>query len=88
MHEMDARMTQTAAAEKGRADSAVESAEKAAGIGETKEESKSSDRDADGRRIWEVGEEEHREDRTAGQAPPSPPRDPSGDCGGQLDLSG
>lgn len=62
-------------------------AESAAGIGTTEEQNASSDRDADGRRLWEAP--------LAGQ-PKKPPeeadertsRDATGDCGTQLDLSG
>lgn len=84
----DVEKTQTATAEKSRVEAAAEYAEQASGIGETKEESETSDRDADGRRIWEFGEkpkqaEQPAEQQTAGQA-----IDPTGDAGGTLDLTG
>jgi hypothetical protein len=66
-------------------------AEQASGIGQTEEDQQTSDRDADGRRIWEVGEEpssdqEKEADEQAADSPRS--KDPSGDRGQQLDLSG
>jgi hypothetical protein len=85
----DVEKTQTATAEKSRVDAAAEYAEQASGIGETKEESESSDRDADGRRVWELGEEKKKaaeqptEQQAAGQS-----IDPTGERGGALDLTG
>lgn len=63
-------------------------AESAAGIGTTAEQNASSDRDADGRRLWEAPQDakKQREDDVAEQQRTS--RDASGDCGTQLDLSG
>ncbi|MEQ8787559.1 MAG: hypothetical protein RIC55_14745 [Pirellulaceae bacterium] len=67
-------------------------AEQAAGIGQTEEDQQTSDRDADGRRVWELGEEPSPEQEAAAeqaddeQTPRS--KDPSGDRGRQLDLSG
>ena len=66
-------------------------ADAAAGVGVTQEDSQTSDRDADGRRIWELGAEKKKEQGgsdspasgTAGAA-----KDPSGLSGTQLDLSG
>jgi hypothetical protein len=85
----DVDKTQTAAGEKSRVEAAAEYAEQASGIGETKEESESSDRDADGRRLWEFGERQPTEEETAAEALKSSlEKDPTGDRGGQLDLSG
>ena len=64
-------------------------AEKASGIGETEEDQQASDRDADGRRLWEVdaeGEEKEKEEQ--GGSPPAPSKDSTGQSGNQLDLSG
>lgn len=83
----DVEKTQTATAEKSRVEAAAEYAEQASGIGETKEESESSDRDADGRRIWEFGEQQKAE-QAAEQPPAGQPIDPTGDAGGTLDLTG
>jgi hypothetical protein len=60
-------------------------AENAAGIGQTAEDQQASDRDADGRRIWEVdGQEE-----TPETEPTGPPTDqkPSDETGTTLDLT-
>ena len=84
----DVEKTQTAAAEKSHADAAAEYAEKAAGIGETQEESEASDRDADGRRIWEFGEEKKKDGEPVEQAPAGKSIDPTGAAGGTLDLTG
>ena len=67
-------------------------AEKAAGIGETEQDEQTSERDADGRRIWELGgeEESHGDDSSTAADDDSQPRskDPSGQRGSQFDLSG
>ncbi len=66
-------------------------AEKASGIGETHEDEQASDRDADGRRPWEAGGQPK---KPPGDAPPDEPqappqsKDPTGQKGNQLDLSG
>jgi hypothetical protein len=84
----DADKTQQATTEQSRADAAAEYAEKAAGIGETREESEADDRDADGRRLWERPDQ-RKEDETAPVSPEAPPAiDPTGTMGGQLDLTG
>ena len=66
-------------------------AELAAGIGQTEEESQASERDADGRRPWEVpgrkkGEEPAPEDAADGGLPAA--KDPSGERGGLIDVTG
>ena len=64
------------------------SAEQAAGIGTTDEDQGASERDADGRRFWETPPPA---DADAEEQPDQPPRhakDPSGLCGGSLDLTG
>jgi hypothetical protein len=64
-------------------------AESAAGIGETGEDSEVSDRDADGRRLWE---EQLGNASADGPEPTEHPealsKDATGDRGNQLDLSG
>lgn len=68
---------------------AGEKADAAAGIGRTEEESATSDRDADGRRPWELGPPESAaETGDSGDASEPRSKDPSGLTGGQLDLSG
>jgi len=66
-------------------------AEKAAGIGETKEDAGTSDRDADGRRLWEQGIQEEKDSLSTSAEASDPPRqvkDPTGNCGNSLDLTG
>ena len=66
-------------------------AEKAAGIGETEQDEQASERDADGRRVWELGDDEEGNKHAAqDRADDSEPRskDPTGQRGNQLDLSG
>ncbi|MBX3412710.1 MAG: hypothetical protein KF708_08480 [Pirellulales bacterium] len=64
-------------------------ADAAAGIGETGEDSEASERDADGRRLWEeqAGKKQH--DEGAADEPTAPPsKDATGESGRQLDLTG
>lgn len=70
-------------------------AESAAGVGETTQDEKASDRDADGRRMWEAANDPDSESNEAAtevaenetqEAPQS--KDPTGSSGGRLDLSG
>jgi len=78
--------------DQARQDRTDRAAENAAGIGETEQDSETSDRDADGRRLWESQKKSSQEDDDAdGQqkgsdSPQS--RDPSGQCGKQIDLCG
>jgi hypothetical protein len=71
---------------------AQQRAESAAGIGQTEEDSEANDRDADGRRLWEVQQQSPPKDRAsaADAAVDDPPRskDPTGMSGNTLDLSG
>ena len=70
--------------------SAENKAEQAAGIGRTEEDQESSERDADGRRLWEEQAEETSPDETPSHedAESRRSKDPTGDRGRQLDLSG
>ncbi|MCG8450002.1 MAG: hypothetical protein MI725_10555, partial [Pirellulales bacterium] len=66
-------------------------AEKAAGIGETEQDQGASDRDADGRRLWEPGAQEDKKKKPADEAAsklPKPTEDPTGNRGNSLDLTG
>jgi len=69
---------------------AVERATAAAGIGVTQEDSQASDRDADGRRLWEIDSQSPASPEAADDSNPEAPRakDPAGIAGQQLDLSG
>ena len=69
-------------------------AEKAAGIGQTEEDQGPSERDADGRRFWELPQDEDKEKETvegqieAAGEPTRQAKDPTGDSGNALDLTG
>lgn len=95
-----APLSQLAGAESERAqkDSSVQQrqthaddkAEKAAGIGETEHDQEASERDADGRRLWEESTEAR---HPTPEAIPEPiehrqVKDPTGVAGGTLDLTG
>jgi type II secretory pathway pseudopilin PulG len=68
----------------------AERAENAAGIGQTEEDSQSSDRDADGRRLWEKPLRPKQTDAAPAPVDSALPlaKDPTGSCGNQLDLLG
>jgi hypothetical protein len=62
-------------------------AESAAGVGQADgEDHQTADRDADGRRPWEWPAA--KKPATAADQEPAPPKDPGGDSGNLLDLSG
>jgi hypothetical protein len=65
-------------------------AERAAGIGQTEQDEESSERDADGRRLWEAPADAKKDGKNA--AAPDPPsrqsKDATGQSGTQLDLTG
>ena len=65
-------------------------AEQAAGIGETEQDEGASDRDADGRRLWEdpSGDKQTSTDEDQEQQHPPQSKDPTGQSGQHLDLSG
>lgn len=85
------RASQETAAQARRTKSDLK-AEQAAGIGQTEEDQQTSDRDADGRRIWEEQQQSAADQSPCGQQPADEQsrrsKDPSGDRGRQLDLSG
>ncbi|HMC11856.1 MAG TPA: hypothetical protein VKH44_11220 [Pirellulaceae bacterium] len=86
----EADRVQRETSEQARAAEATEQAENAAGIGQTEEDSKTSERDADGRRLWEKQDGAPRKPGELAAPEPRVPvaKDPSGVCGGQLDLVG
>lgn len=63
-------------------------AEDAAGVGVTDRSSETSDRDADGRRLWEAPPEASHEHGQAGEEIGRSAIDPTGASGSTLDLSG
>ncbi|MEQ8209677.1 MAG: hypothetical protein RH917_07575 [Lacipirellulaceae bacterium] len=64
-------------------------AEEASGIGTTEEDQETSERDADGRRLWEAGPDAN-EEATESIETKSPKlaKDPTGEMGNSLDLTG
>jgi hypothetical protein len=88
----DVERAQQTANVKARQNKAAETAASAAGIGETDtDDDRANDRDADGRRLFEVTENaeqpvEPEAEETPSEAPQS--RDPTGNRGGKIDLSG
>ena len=65
-------------------------AERAAGIGQTEQDQESSERDADGRRLWETppqGEKDGKDDDVSA-VPLRQSKDATGQSGTQLDLTG
>jgi hypothetical protein len=78
--------TQRDSAVKDRNVHALERAERAAGIGTTEQDQEASERDADGRRLWETPPDEQ-SDADAAQAGRKS-KDPTGQSGTQLDLTG
>ncbi len=66
-----------------------EKAETAAGIGETDgDDHETADRDADGRRPWELPPDAPSSDNAGPSSTTTPPDDPRGESGGLLDLTG
>lgn len=86
----DVNRAQQETADQTRQSQAAEKAEKAAGVGETEQDEQASDRDADGRRLWEETAEEqpHEQDDASDDASGQAGRDPTGRIGGTLDLNG
>ena len=88
--------TQGAATERAKQDSAAQErgveadlkTEKASGIGQTEEDQGTSERDADGRRLWESSAGKSGEENSEEDSPQATRKPSSGDTGGQLDLIG
>jgi hypothetical protein len=82
--------TQRDAAVQSREAHAAERAERAAGIGTTEQDQEATERDADGRRLWEAPAEKQK--TAAADDPPANPsrqsKDATGQCGNHLDLTG
>jgi hypothetical protein len=60
----------------------------AAGIGQTEEDQGTSERDADGRRFWETTDQKISEQDDDQSEPPRKAKDPTGNSGNSLDLTG
>jgi hypothetical protein len=94
-----AALSQTAGSETERAKDSLnqtrqveanQKAERAAGIGQTEQDQETSERDADGRRLWEA-QEKNKKGAAEGQADEScvrQSRDATGQSGTKLDLTG
>jgi hypothetical protein len=69
---------------------ANEKAEQAAGIGQTQQDQESSERDADGRRLWEGPAHKRKDEKqiTEAEASARQSKDATGQSGTQLDLTG
>ena len=86
----DVNKTQQETTDQSRKASSEDKAEQASGVGQTEHDEQASDRDADGRRPWEIGGPPGEEEPAEG-APEDEKRqskDPSHTRGGQLDVSG
>ncbi len=83
------RSQKDASAQKRLVDSQDKS-EKAAGIGTTEQDQEASDRDADGRRLWEGPTEgkEEKENNSSRDKSSRNSKDPTGIAGNSLDLTG
>ena len=67
-------------------------AKRAEGLGATDADKETSDRDADGRRLWEFGRNKDDSDKTSEESgqthAPRQSKDATGESGGLLDLTG
>ncbi|MBP86105.1 MAG: hypothetical protein CMJ64_05215 [Planctomycetaceae bacterium] len=90
-HNAATERTAQQASDQARQATSEKKAESAGGVGETEQDEQASDRDADGRCLWEgAGDEKHPADGD-GSLPKQDNRqskDPTGTGGGNLDLSG
>jgi hypothetical protein len=90
----DTQRVDSETTDQSRAVAADEHAENAAGIGQTEEDAGTTDRDADGRRLWENTRRKKTTPATSATASTTessaPPisKDPTGACGNELDLVG
>jgi hypothetical protein len=85
---LDTDKAQRETAEQSRAAQAVEKAAAAAGIGQTEEDAQASERDADGRRPWELPAKPAQPHAAETTATAALSKDPSGARGNLLDLLG
>jgi len=82
--------TQKDALTQRRSVDAEQHAERSAGIGQTEQDQESSERDADGRRLWEGPAEPKKPQKSAAdvEAESRQSIDPTGQSGTRLDLTG
>ncbi len=85
----DADKAKQATANQSRQSESEKKAERAS-LGEAEQDQGASDRDADGRRLWEAPPEQQEASADENQTEDgsSPSRDPTGERGENLDLSG
>ncbi len=81
------RASRDAASQQRATDGAVRS-EKAAGIGTMEQDQQASERDADGRRMWEAPPDKQQQEEAAAAAAARQSRDTTGQSGTHLDLTG
>ena len=81
------RAQQDAGSQSRKADSA-EKADKASGVGQTSEDQEASERDADGRRIWEIEADRKKQAEEEAARAARKSKDVTGLSGNQVDLSG
>ena len=86
----DVNKTQQDTTDQSRRTASDDKAEQASGVGQTEHDEQASDRDADGRRPWEIGAGPMPESATddAAEDDDRQSKDASGTRGGQLDVSG
>jgi hypothetical protein len=86
----EADKTQREATDQARQVQGATQAEAAAGIGLTEEDGEASERDADGRRLWETPPGKTPSDDPPADEGDSPllSKDPTGEAGGAVDLVG
>jgi hypothetical protein len=89
-HNSTTERTAQHASEQARQATSEHKAESASGVGETEQDEQASDRDADGRRLWEGREDKSSAaEQDASPATDTPKsKDPTGTSGANLDLSG
>lgn len=90
-HGADVQRAQQDTSDQARHVQSNEKAEQAAGVGQTEQDEETTDRDADGRRPWELSPEPADEQATSEASEAEEhqrAKDPSGERGRQLDLSG
>lgn len=91
-HGSDVNRTQQDTSDQARQVQNTEKAESASGVGQTEQDEEASDRDADGRRPWELEASETnddaQQDEAAGSVEPPQSKDATGQRGNHVDLSG
>ncbi len=84
----DVNRTQQDTADHSRQTQSADKAEAASGVGQTEQDEEAADRDADGRRLWEAPPEAQDSEQEELESDEPRSKDPTGQKGGQLDLSG